>query len=41
MLPTINSGEEKTYTYAYLEVLHICGVQRDLFVYRIKLRVTG
>ena len=37
MLSTINSGEEKTYTYAYLGVLHNCGVQRDLVVYRIKL----
>ena len=34
---TINSGEEKTYTYAYLEVMRICGVQRNLVVYRIKL----
>jgi hypothetical protein len=24
---TINSSEEKTYTNAYLGVLHICGVQ--------------
>ena len=36
MLSTINSGEEKTYIYAYLGVLPICGVQRDL-VSRIKL----
>jgi len=34
---TINSSEEKTYTYAYLGVLHICGVQRDLVVFWIKL----
>ena len=37
MLSTINSGEEKTYTYVYLAILHNCGVQRDLVVYRIKL----
>jgi hypothetical protein len=34
---TINSSEEKTYTYAYLRVLRICVVRRDLVVYRIKL----
>jgi hypothetical protein len=33
----INSSEEKTHTYAYLGVLRIRGVQRDLVVYRIKL----
>jgi len=34
---TINIGEEKTHIYAYLRVLRICGVQRDLVVYQIKL----
>jgi hypothetical protein len=34
---TINNSEEKTYTQAYLEVLCIRGVQRDLVVNRIML----
>jgi hypothetical protein len=34
---TISSSEEKIYTYAYLGVLCICGVQRDLVFYWIKL----
>ena len=28
--------KRKHITYAYIGVLHICGVQRDLVVYRIK-----
>jgi hypothetical protein len=34
---TINSSEEKIDTYAYLGLLRICGVQRDLVVYQIML----
>jgi hypothetical protein len=29
---TINNSEEKTYTWAYLEVLRIRGVQQDLLL---------
>ena len=33
----ITVEKRKHITYVYLGVLHICGVQRDLVVYRIKL----
>ena len=39
MLSTINSEEEKIYNISLVRgiaYLHICGVQRDLVVYRIK-----
>jgi len=36
-LLTINNSEEETYTYVYLDVLRIRGVQRDLVVNRIML----